>query len=369
MASTCSLAKGRVVAHHQGLAFDALKLLKTRAGFLALWSDAGGLWWRPLDAEGVPAGEPARLTEGCHGGMDAVQYGAENQVLVACSRPAGQGSQEGELLVHRVDAQGKLLSSVALGKTGRDGRGVALTVQPGEPKPMRVNVVFHEGSVGRHVVHRVTLEGDQVRRSEVISNARQVAGFPASFVDSGRHYALWSESELTTEPNKRTAIWIKAEAEPARRVVETHVVEASPTLSREGGDLLLAFRDQRARDKRSELYVARLNKTLGLHTTPVRVGRANGEGAPQLTRCGSLHAAVLPREYGGEHYVAVHELDGQLGNRGGGHQYYANTREFVMASAACGGNHGQETLTLLIGERANPAKPGVELMTLRFSCP
>jgi len=101
----------------------------------------------------------------------------------------------------------------------------------------------------------------------------------------------------------------------------------------------------------------------------VRVGRANGEGAPRLARCGAVHAAVLPREYGGEHYVAVHELDGQLTNRGGGHQYYANTREFVQASATCVGAAEQGELTLLIGERAQPAKPGVELMTLRFSCP
>jgi hypothetical protein len=230
-----------------------------------------------------------------------------------------------------------------------------------------VNLVFHEGSVGRHVIHRVVLEGSRVVRSEEISDARHVAGRATSFVDQGRHYAAWSETELTAEPHKRTSLWIKVDDHAPHRVIDTSVVEAAPSLSREGSDLVLAFRDQRPRDKRSELYVVRLNKMLGPQSSPLRVGRANGEGSPRLARCGSVHAAVIPREYGGEHYVAVHELDAQLGNLGGGHQYYANTREFVLASAACS-DANKGALTLLIGERANPAKPGIDLMTLRFSC-
>jgi hypothetical protein len=128
---------------------------------------------------------------------------------------------------------------------------------------------------------------------------------------------------------------------------------------------VLAFRDRRAGDKRSELYVARLDpRRLQPTERPHKVGRANGEGAPSLARCRGLRAAVVPREYGGEHYVAVHVLSEALENLGGGHQYYANTREFVQASAAC----AAQGLNLLIGERAHPSSPGVELMTLRFQC-
>ena len=60
-------------------------------------------------------------------------------------------------------------------------------------------------------------------------------------------------------------------------------------------------------------------------------------------------------------------LDGvaRLGQRGGGHQYYANTREFVLAASVC----EDDGLALLIGERANPARPGIELMMLRYRCP
>jgi hypothetical protein len=152
---------------------------------------------------------------------------------------------------------------------------------------------------------------------------------------------------------------------PGQKLLETHAVDAAPSLTRFGSELVLAFRDRRPSDKRSELYLARLDDKLQAKAPFERVGRANGEGAPFVTHCGRLHAAILPREYGGEHYVAVHDLDDRLRNRGGGHQYYANTREFVLASASCTPSH---ELALVIGERANPAKPGVELLALRFAC-
>ncbi len=361
VASTCSLAKGQVVARRDALAFHAIKLLPLRGELSALWSDAQGLWWRRLDLRGAPLAAPTRLTDDCAGGMDALQAGSG--LWLACSRPLGRGSEEGELRVYRFDTQGRVVRDVVVGKTGRDGQGVSLS---GEGT--RLNVVFHEGSWGRHVIHRARLENDLLVQSEVISDERRIAGDPASLVDEGHHYAVWRESQLASEPETSTTIWIKADDAPARRVLDTRVVETMPSLSRDGSGLLLAYRDQRPRDKRPELYLTRLSGSLGPLSSPVRVGRANGQGAPRLARCGAVHAAVLPREYGGEHYVAVHELDGQLANRGGGHQYYANTREFVQASATCVGAAGQGELTLLIGERAQPAKPGVELMTLRFSC-
>jgi hypothetical protein len=361
-ASTCTLAKGQVVARQEGLSFDGVKLLTLRGEMAAVWSAADGLWWRRLDPAGVPLAEARRLAEGCAGGMDATQ--ADEQLWVACSRPARTAQEAGEVRVYRVAPDGGIGADIVVGQAGRDGRGVALSSDGPS-----VNVVFHEGAWGRHAVQRAVLEADGLVRRDVISDPARIAGDPASFVDGGHHYATWRESELSAEPEQHASVWIKLDDAPPHRVLDTKVVEASPSLSRDGSDLLLAFRDQRARDKRSELYVTRLNKTLGPQQAPLRLGRANGEGAPRLARCGSLHAAVLPREYGGEHYVAVHELDSQLSNRGGGHQYYANTREFVLASAACAGAAGEGALTLLIGERANPAKPGVELVTLRFSCP
>lgn len=360
--SACTLEKSASISEEPGLRFDALKLLQEDEQSLrALWSDKGGVWSRSLDAAGVPVSPKTRLIERCGGGMDALFL--QGSLFLACSRPqtTGEEGDEGELVVYRFDDTNRVTGSLLLGPIGRDGRGAALT-----SRGRTLELVYHEGQLHQLIVRSASIEPESLKltHQEVLSASSRVASQPSSFIEGAHHYAIWSESELTNDPKPRSEVWIRRDREAPIKVLQTSAAEAAPSLSHDGQSLILAYRDKKPSDKRNELYVQRLDASLRAKTAATRVGRANGEGPPRLSRCADVHAAVLPREYGGEHYVAVHELTPQLQSLGGGHQYYANTREFVMADSVC----SAKALTLLVGERASPALPGIELMTLRFSC-
>lgn len=363
--SGCALEAGQVLARRPGLAFDAVRVARAGEGrLLAAWSDETGVWLRSLDISGKPLDEERRVTERCAGGIDlhvqeragaGPKGDARARTLLACSRPGEPGAAS----LIELDRAGRMTRVHALGPVGRDGRGIALAVHG-----TRVEAVFHEGSFGQHVIHLAQVDEDARVETRVVSDAARVARTPTLLRHAGTRHVAWVENALSAQGEGPSEIWVQRGDEAPRKVTQSSVSDPAPHLSSDGEDLVLSFRHRKATDKRDELYVARLDASLRPQHAPRRVGRANSEGAPELHACSDLRAAVLPREYGGEHYVAVHPLDAEHHNLGGGHQYYANSREFVLASAACGAG----SLSLVIAERAPPSHPGVEVLALRYAC-
>jgi hypothetical protein len=354
-APECRLTPGEVLTRVGGLGFDDVRLISlSDHTLIASWSDARGVWLRSLNAAGHPLTAATQVTERCAGGLALLAH--QDGLLLGCVRPDAEG---GGARLYQLDAHGSVLSSMSLGQVGRDGHGIALAAR-GE----RVLVAFHEGAVGQHAIHLASLEKDRLVNVARVSHSERASAAPALLWQGDRYYLAWSESALEPGSEAPSQIWLMREGSAPRKLVESAVFDPAPSLTWNGTELVLGFRDRRAHDKRSELYVTRLDTELKAKGSPLRVGRANSEGPPELHTCGKLRAAVLPREYGGEHYVAVHALDAELHNLGGGHQYYANSREFVLTDATC----STDGLTLLVGERAPPDKPGVELLSLRFTC-
>jgi hypothetical protein len=318
-----------------------------------VWSDASGSWLRRLSGAGHATSPPVRVTERCEGGLAIAE--TESGLVMGCMRPSAEG---GEARLLQLDQDGRPRSEVVLGPVGRDGHGVALARADGG-----VWAAYHEGTVGQHSVHVARVRDGRLVEDTRISHAERPGASPALIAAPQGYVAAWSETSWDGS-TARSQVWVMRAGQAAKKLAESAVLDAAPSLTQDGANLLLSFRNRRAQDKRSELYVMRLDAHLEPLAAPARVGRANSEGAPEVRACGGLRVAVLPREYGDEYYVALHALDENLRNLGGGHQYYANSREFVLADAAC----SQEGLTLLIGERAPPSRPGVEMLSLRFSC-
>lgn len=389
--AVCELGAPELVARSDGLEFDGVAVAE--AGLFA-WSSADGLFVARHERR-------QRVGERCRGGV-ALAASAE-AVYLACSRPS---EQVGEVVLQVLDQALHAQAVHVLGPAGRDGRGVALALRDGQPL-----VAFHDGSIGTHAISLASVHlqasappstsdtqtpdaaravppaqsASSVRR---VSRSGHAAAQPALLVHEGHAYLAfvelnWSDasdasaasaatrgaptrtSDASAETSATTnaEIWIARDDEPARMVLRTAVDAPAPTLAADASGLVLGYRD-RTRGARSELHVVRLDSALRPHGPTRVIGRANSEGAPSVYGCAGFTAALLPREYGSERFLAVNQLDQELAAVGAGHQFYTSGHDFVLASGAC----TRDALLVLAAERATPAKPGVEAMLLRFRC-
>lgn len=354
----CELQPPISVAHGLGLSFDgiAVAAVASRDGHqsaLYLWSDASGLWVRRGTSQ--PA---LRLTDRCRGGV-AAQAAADGRVFVACSRATEDDADEAsEVAVYELDGALHARPYGSVGRAGRDGRGVALALLQGA-----VHVAFHDGSIGEHAVSlaRLDARGSTLRR---VSHAGSAASEPALLAHGGHVYVAFNELSLSPAGDAESSLWLARDQLPARRILRTRATSPTPTLTADARGLVLGYRDRVPGVPRSELFVQRLDRQGAPVGTPHSVGRANSDGEPTVHGCGALTTALLPREYGGERFVGVNALDGELRSMGAGHQLYATGRDYVLASGVCIDGAWQ----LLAADRASPAKPGVEAVALRFSC-
>jgi hypothetical protein len=344
----CELAPPEPIAHHDGLGFDAIAVSSGRDGPLYAWSNRAGLF--------VSRSAPRRIGERCSGGIDLET--SEDRSYVACSRSTLDG--DGRVLLYVLDAHLDVQRTHTLGQAGRDPRGVALALRGGQ-----VFVAHHDGAVGAHHIELSTLAQDKVARRR-LSREGAIASHPALLVHRQRLYAAFAETRLPDglRGEARSVIQLARDDEPARAVYESHAAESAPSLAADANGLMLAFRNHRAGESRSELQVARLDDDLRVRGKPRTIGRANSEGAPSVHGCPAWTAALLPREYGSERFLAVNRLDGELASVGAGHQFYTSGRDYVLASGAC----ERGDLLLFAADRAAPMKPGVDAVALRFSC-
>ncbi|MDB4988821.1 MAG: hypothetical protein JWN04_3999 [Myxococcaceae bacterium] len=344
---------------------------QSEAAALYVWSDGTGLWAKRA-AVGARA---VRLAERCRGGIAATTR--ETDAFVACSRTlVDPQTPETEVVVYRVgpDLRASLMAEV--GQAGRDGRGVAIAVDA-----QAVYVAFHDGSIGEQTIVLASvpvsahaaegaLRHDAVHTTR-LSRVGQVASEPAVIAHGGHVYTAFTELELTTNGEPASTVWLSRDGARARVVARPRAYSPTPKLAADALGLVLSYRDksrtERRNGTRSELYVVRLDDRLKLLGKARGVGRANTEGEPSVLGCGSLTTALLPREYGGERFVGINALDGELDAVGAGHQLYATGREFVHASGVCL-EAGTGSWLLFAADRAAPGKPGSEAVSLRFSC-
>ncbi len=347
----CKLEPQGIVAASPGLGFDAIAVATGARGALFVWSEPSGLWARRERST------PVRVGERCGGGLD-VQVDGERE-LVACS---GAGAPESDVVVYGLASELTARSRTTVGRAGRDGRGVALALHAGA-----AYVLYHDGSIGEHAVWLARLGAGEATRRR-LSPSGVAAGEPALFAHGGHLYAAFSTLELALGREVESTIWLARDLGPAVRVARARVAAPAPTLSADARGLMLGFRDRarlaRGDPERNELYVARVTPEGALLGRARAIGRANSDGEPSLHGCGGLTAALLPRDYGGERFVGINALDGELSSLGPGHQFYASERDFVLAEAAC----AERGWTLVTASRAAPGRPGVEAVALRFSC-
>jgi hypothetical protein len=352
---TCALDAPVTVARGEGLSFDGVSVARLGSAPLFAWSDARGLSIKRGATE-------VQVGERCRGGIDLVaRPGARaTRALLACSRPADDDvTPRSEVVLYAVDEQLRAEPLHTIGRVGRDGQGVALAA----PSEAVVALTYHDGSAGEHAIMRATIRGDdlQVRR---LSKPGSAAAEPALLAHEGHVYVAYTLHDLEATDEHVSSLWIARDDEAPTRVLRTRTHDPAPKLAADARGLVLAYRDRPRHKSRNELYVARLDAALSVVGRARAIGRANGEGEPALRGCGSVLAALLPREYGSERFVGVNALDGELASLGVGHQFYASGREFVRASADC----VDDRFLLFAADRAAPGKPGVEAVALGFHC-
>jgi hypothetical protein len=357
----CRLSPGEPFGEAPGSRFDAVAVDARGDAALAVWSSSEGLFVRQRILQypsNVRARAPApaiRIGEPCRGGVD-VEH-ADDRVFIGCMRP-GDDEEHAEAVLIQLETNLTPKGETPIGRAGRDGRGIDVEVAG-----KRTLVLYQEGVVGAHAVRLVIREGESVTE-QVVSRPGHAASQPSLFVDEGASYATFTETDYDTPGKQASEILVARVGQPARVLEKVRVDDPAPHLGRDERGLVLTFRDLRDGEHRAELYALRLSDQLTPQGKPAKIGRANTEGAPVVHVCEGQRLGVLPREYGGERYIALHALGPALENLSQGHQFYANERDFVLAAAACFGRE----LFVLAGEQKTPADRGVQLMALRFGC-
>lgn len=350
----CKLGTASEIARADAVRFDAVALVSVAKGALSVWSELSGTYARPLDGQGIPRAESVRIGDRCAGGIALTD--ANEGAWLACSRP--DANEENSVLVLiELSSVGQPISERTLGKVGRDGMGVAIARDTN-----RILLAYHDGSVQAYAARLVIVDGD-THTSKLLSDLSFAAGAPSIAARDGHWLAAFSETSISSE-GTATRIVVIGDEQPARSVRSAGITDPTPTLLWHDTGPWLAFRDRSPKNPKPELYTAKLSRKLSFDHPPYQVGRANSDGAPSVVVCANLRVALLPREYASERYIGVHGLDARLENLGAGHQYYTNSRDFVLAAGAC---LGQRAL-LVTAERKAPADPGASIMALPFAC-
>jgi len=346
------------IAHPSATRFDDIAVAATRTGALSVWSEPAGTYARALDERARPSGPSLRIAERCKGGIDLATTSATrgNGVWLACSRPHVDPEQA-ELTLLRLNAAGHPETQERIGLVGRDGAGVSIAVDG-----QRLLVAWHDGSVQAYVA-RLMIDNAGKRQYVTLSDPVFAAGAPSITARDGHWIAAFSETRIDL-PHSVTRVMLRSDRRAARILAETDVSDAAPIVGWDETSPWIAYRDRRAKNPKPELVALRLSTKLTPSGASHPVGRANGEGGPSLVTCGNLRVAALPRDYASERYIGVHALDAALENLESGHQYYANSRDFVLAASACVGG----SALVLASERKAPADPGASLMAMSFGC-
>ncbi len=357
----CELGDAFEVARSDVVRFDAIALSAVGDAVLAAWSELSGTYGRRLDADGRPRGPIQRLRERCEGGLaladaDASDGQGEGGAWLACSEPNAE-VEHSALTLMRLDARLAARTQRVLGLVGRDGAGVTM-VRDGP----RVLVGWHDGTPQAYAA-RLAIHTGEATEHFTLSDPAFAAGAPAVAAHHGHWLAAFSETRISL-PETATRIVLRSDRHPSRVLRASSVDDPAPALAWDKTSAWIAYRERNPRNPRPNLFTARLTTELKLAHIPRQIGRANSEGPPTVLACPAVALSLLPRNYASELYIGIHALDATLRNLGAGHQSYANSRDFVLSTAACVGGNA----LILNSERKAPADPGASLIALPFHC-
>lgn len=339
-----------------------------------VWSDAGGLHGRPIDAEGVPAGPGGRLGGPCAGGLALDASG-----WIACreaSRPVT--GRTGAVRIHRLP-DGAIVASNPTGP----GRGVAIAVLG-----RTVHLAWGEGATIRHAAVSV---GPDPHVSE---EAREVpappfptpafpgwpalprpdgdAGAPGGDPSDADPVVFWTARSvqrgttyggLYARPPGGTPR-ILADA----RAPEGHADVVSFGGVEEGGFLTI-WRDRPETWADPHAFVRRFDGRLQpLGESPRWVGRADVEGPLRLVPCFDGVVALFPHTDDRRSVsLGIRRLDRDGKPRAPELPVYTYRRDHVWSDGRCGGD-GAGPLLLVVGERTRVGRPAPTVWATTYRC-
>lgn len=333
-----------------------MALLALDDGALALWSDRGGLYARPVDAEGAPSAEARRLGPPCPGGLAATRDG--ERVVVGCVQPGDPDrDRAGEVLL--LDGDGATLGQ--LGPIRARSEGVSLDAHDG-----RVAIAYRDADTSSARALLAELRGDELSEATVISQPDTSAGAPSvRFVD-GQRVVAWTESWY--ERNRETGhLLVQRQGDPPRPSLGVSELHVATQLAVDGERAIVTLRDRRPRNASYRSFTGHLDEDLRLEERNLHSpSRADAQdGLPQVLRCGEHRYSVATRRSSrGVTMVTLRRLGEDLDRAEDEHQIYEYHRRFPLAVGAC----VQDRLLVLVGERQTERQPVPRLSTYSLEC-
>ncbi len=359
-ATSCRFGAEHALFRSSGSAFDGMALVPRAHGAVAFFSEVTGVFAQALDEQARPSGAALHLAASCDGGLDALAD-AEGFVL-ACLRPAHEPSGAAAapaVSVYHLDAALQLRSSEQFGQARRLSHGVALAQDA-----TGLHCAWQDAAVGdARVWHAALGAGEPALR--VVSDSQRLAGAPTLCTHHGAVFGAWAELEPEAlTPRGRVVLRnLHTHAAP-QTLVTTREAAASPSVVSLGEGLVVAFRDHRARSRKTGLYLLRVDAQLQPIGRPVRVARADGVAQPAVRVCAGSIVAATPRSFAGDYFVGVVQVAAALDRMSGEQQFYEDSHEFAQAAAACSGPFA----TLLIGERGRLGHSGAAVRAVPLAC-
>lgn len=352
----CHFGTDHAVFRSHGVQFDDVALVNGHSGTLAVFSDVSGLYLRSLDDYGLPRAPAERLGERCDAGLDAAVSG--KILWLACARRPHHGAGSGVVSLYMRNDSG-LVERQRYGPLGPESLGVALAVLPG-----RAVVAWQDAAMGGAQLWYGTSDSAEPHG---LSDPEWFAGSPRLGLAGSRLLALWDESRERGKSyeSRVRLLALSGGAQRAHAVTVAQAEDASPSpaIAVDTQGAWLAFRDRRKGQRKTGLYVSRLD-TRGRHGDEVRVGRADGVGRPTLSSCLSGLFAATPRTFAGDYFVGVIRIDRDLGTFSLEQQFYEDSHEFSQVASAC----LRSRMLLLIAERGKLGGGRAALRSVGFSC-
>ena len=353
----CQLGAEHEVARSSAKDFDAIALVALEDGAVALWSVAGGLFAQALDREGAKRRDSVRLGVRCDGGLDALALDDVLQVACLLHPTRGKHAQPGGVMLHEVDRALRVRRTRLIGATGPQSEGVSLS-----RGPRGLELSWHDGAPDAHRIFWVSL-ADGAAEPRQVNEAGRVAQAPVVTSTQEATALVWAENWVDGgELASRLVLW-DGGVRPRTLLDRAHVA-AMPQLLRFGDGWLLGYRDRRAPEAKTGLYLARASAGGERLGQTVRVGRADGIGRPALEPCMGGVVAATPRTYGGDYFVGINWLDSELRRARGEQQFYEDAHAFTQVAAACLGAHA----LLLIAEFPQLQRASTALRAAPYRC-
>jgi hypothetical protein len=352
----CELGNEQSVARVVAKDFDAIELVRTDAGPLAIWSEPSGTFVRALHADGRPRAGTVRVGPRCEGGLAAAGDGSELELACLAHAATAKTGDEGGLFVQRLSRELRVTRRQVLGRAGPLSEGVTLV-----RAARGFEVAWQDASSEAHrIVWAKTEDPDSARE---VSQPGRMAFSPSLSERGGATVLAWAENWVERDRLESRIALYDHRATPRTALRIAHSA-ASPRLVNTKQGLVLAYRDRLRESDKPGLHVVRLGAGGEALESPLRVGRADGVGRPALCACMGGIVTATPRTYGGDYFVGINWLTPELERLRGEQQFYEDSHAFTQVAAVCLGSHA----LLLVAEFPQLQRETTALRAVPYRC-